>query len=62
MGIETEVVHDVVTDKQHGLIITYREGKASALLARTGGFAPYFASATPKATNGFSSAQPTYAW
>lgn len=42
MGIETEVVNGLVTQKQKGLI-TYREGKASALLDRTGGVAPYFA-------------------
>jgi phosphoserine phosphatase len=43
IGIETEVVGGVVTDKAHG-VITYREGKAEALLAKTGGVAPYFAS------------------
>jgi len=43
MGIETEVVNGLVTAKQKGLI-TYREGKAAALLDRTGGVAPYFAS------------------
>lgn len=43
MGIETEVVNGVVTAKQKGLI-TYREGKATALLDRTGGAKPYFAS------------------
>ncbi len=43
MGIETETVDGVVTAKQKGLI-TYREGKATALLERTGGVAPYFAS------------------
>lgn len=42
MGIETEVINGVVTAKQKG-VITYREGKASALLERTGGLAPYFA-------------------
>ena len=41
IGIETEVVRGVVTDKQKG-VITYREGKAQAILARTGGVAPYF--------------------
>lgn len=43
LGIETEVVNGLVTDKQKG-VITYREGKAQALLAHTGGVAPYFAS------------------
>jgi len=43
IGIETEVVNGVVTDKQKG-VITYREGKAEAILERTGGIAPYFAS------------------
>jgi phosphoserine phosphatase len=43
IGIETEVVNGVVTDKPCG-VITYREGKAQAILARTGGLAPYFAS------------------
>jgi phosphoserine phosphatase len=42
MGIETEVLNGIVTEKQKGLI-TYREGKASALLDRTGGVKPYFA-------------------
>jgi len=41
IGIETEVVGGVVTDKQKG-VISYREGKPEALLARTGGVAPYF--------------------
>jgi HAD superfamily phosphoserine phosphatase-like hydrolase len=41
LGIETEVVNGRVTEKPHG-VITYREGKAQALLARTGGVAPYF--------------------
>jgi HAD superfamily phosphoserine phosphatase-like hydrolase len=42
IGIETEVVDGVVTAKGKG-VITYREGKAQALLARTGGTPPYFA-------------------
>lgn len=42
IGIETEVVGGQVTDKQKG-VITYREGKPQALLARTQGVAPYFA-------------------
>ncbi|MGE4133949.1 MAG: HAD family hydrolase [Bdellovibrionales bacterium] len=41
IGIETEVVDGKVTEKQKG-VITYREGKAQAILARTGGLAPYF--------------------
>lgn len=41
IGIETEVQNGIVTDKQKG-VITYREGKAAAILARTGGVAPYF--------------------
>lgn len=41
IGIETEVVDGVVTEKQKG-VITYREGKAEAILARTGGISPYF--------------------
>ncbi|MBX3020347.1 MAG: haloacid dehalogenase-like hydrolase [Bdellovibrionales bacterium] len=43
IGIETEVVNGVVGDKQKG-VITYREGKSEAILARTGGLAPYFTS------------------
>lgn len=43
IGIETEVVNGVVTDKQKG-IISYREGKPLALLEKTGGLKPYFAS------------------
>ena len=43
IGIETHVVDGLVTEKQKG-VITYREGKAEALLARTGGVRPYFAS------------------
>jgi HAD superfamily phosphoserine phosphatase-like hydrolase len=41
IGIETEVVNGLMTDKPHG-VVTYREGKAKAILARTGGVAPYF--------------------
>lgn len=41
IGIETHVENGVVTDQQKG-VITYREGKAEALLARTGGVKPYF--------------------
>lgn len=43
IGIETHVVDGIVTDKQKG-VITYREGKPEALLAKTGGVRPYFAS------------------
>jgi len=43
IGIETEVSGGLVTDVQRG-VITYREGKASAILAQTNGIAPYFAS------------------
>ncbi len=41
IGIETEVVNGVVTDKPKG-VVTYREGKARALLAKTGDVRPYF--------------------
>jgi phosphoserine phosphatase len=43
IGVETEVVNDVVTDKQKG-VITYRQGKVDALLDRTFGKKPFFAS------------------
>ncbi len=43
IGIETAIANGLVTDKPHG-VVTYREGKAEAILARTGGLAPYFAS------------------
>ncbi|HVK61141.1 MAG TPA: haloacid dehalogenase-like hydrolase [Bdellovibrionales bacterium] len=43
IGIETEVVDGIVTDKPV-LPMTWREGKAEGLLARTGGVAPAFAS------------------
>lgn len=42
VGIETEVVNGIVTDKQKG-IISYREGKPLALLEKTGQLRPYFA-------------------
>jgi len=42
IGIETEVSNGIVTERPKG-VITYREGKSQALLARTGGVAPYFA-------------------
>jgi phosphoserine phosphatase len=41
LGIETEVVSGIVTDKQKG-VLTFREGKINALLDRTGGLAPFF--------------------
>ena len=43
LGIETEIRDGLVTDVQKG-VITYREGKAQAILAHTGGIAPYFSS------------------
>ncbi|MNJ93471.1 haloacid dehalogenase-like hydrolase [compost metagenome] len=43
IGVETEVVNGVVSDKQKGFI-SYKEGKVEALLARTGGKAPFLAS------------------
>lgn len=43
IGIETEVVGGFVTETPKG-VVTYREGKADAILARTGGVKPYFAS------------------
>lgn len=43
IGIETEVdASGIVTETQKG-VISYREGKPQALLAKTGGVAPYFA-------------------
>ena len=42
IGIETAVVNGLVTHDQKG-VITYREGKVSALLERTAGRAPVFA-------------------
>jgi phosphoserine phosphatase len=43
IGIETYVDGGIVTERQKGLI-TYREGKVSALLEHTGGKKPFFAS------------------
>ncbi|WP_413559378.1 HAD family hydrolase [Bdellovibrio sp. HCB209] len=43
IGVETEVNNDIITDKQKG-VITYRQGKVEALLAKTGGKLPFFAS------------------
>jgi len=41
LGIETEVVNGIITEKQKGEL-TFREGKLKALLARTNGVAPFF--------------------
>lgn len=43
IGIETETQNDIVTETQKGMI-SYREGKVEALLAKTGGKKPFFAS------------------
>jgi HAD superfamily phosphoserine phosphatase-like hydrolase len=43
IGIETHVDSGVISDRQKGLI-TYREGKVSALLEHTKGKRPFFAS------------------
>ncbi|WP_413586010.1 HAD family hydrolase [Bdellovibrio sp. HCB274] len=43
IGVETEVNDDIITDKQKG-VITYRQGKVEALLAKTGGQLPFLAS------------------
>jgi HAD superfamily phosphoserine phosphatase-like hydrolase len=43
IGVHTKVKNGVVTDEQEG-IITYREGKIAALLEKTAGRAPFFAS------------------
>lgn len=43
IGIETSVENEIITDKQQG-IITYRQGKVDALLERTKGKKPFFAS------------------
>lgn len=43
LGIETQVQNGLVTDQQKGPI-TYREGKVAALLERTQGKYPFFAS------------------
>lgn len=43
IGIETEIVDGNVTDTQKGLI-TYRQGKLEALLEKTNGKYPFFAS------------------
>ncbi|PWU14133.1 MAG: haloacid dehalogenase [Bdellovibrio sp.] len=43
LGVETKVENGTVTAEPYGFM-TYREGKAEALLARTGGRCPFFAS------------------
>jgi phosphoserine phosphatase len=43
IGVETEVQQNLITDKQNGFI-SYRQGKVDALLAKTGGKKPFFAS------------------
>jgi phosphoserine phosphatase len=43
IGIETSVENSMITDQLKGLI-TYRQGKAEALLKRTGGKKPFFSS------------------
>lgn len=43
IGIETTVEDGIITEKQKGLI-TYRQGKVDALLEKTGGKKPFFAS------------------
>ncbi|HWU42775.1 MAG TPA: haloacid dehalogenase-like hydrolase, partial [Bdellovibrio sp.] len=43
IGVETEIANGAVTDKQNG-VITYQQGKVEALLAKTGGKKPFFAS------------------
>jgi phosphoserine phosphatase len=41
IGIETEIVGGAISETPTG-VITYREGKAEALLRKTGGIHPYF--------------------
>ena len=43
IGVETSVENNVITDEQKG-IITYKQGKVDALLEKTGGKKPFFAS------------------
>lgn len=43
IGVETALEGNLITDKQKG-IITYKQGKVEALLARTSGKKPFFAS------------------
>lgn len=42
LGITTEIVNGIVTDKQHGPI-TWREGKVTGLLNKTNGVPPFLA-------------------
>jgi phosphoserine phosphatase len=42
LGVETEVLDNLVTNRQKG-VITYRQGKVDALLAKTFGKKPFFA-------------------
>jgi len=42
LGIRTKIQNGIVSDLQDG-VITYREGKAEAILAETDGRAPFFA-------------------
>lgn len=43
IGVETRIENGLISDQQQG-IITYRQGKVDALLERTGGKRPFFAS------------------
>jgi phosphoserine phosphatase len=43
IGVETALENESITDLQKG-VITYRQGKVDALLAKTGGKQPFFAS------------------
>lgn len=43
LGVETKVENDIITENQNG-VITYQMGKVEALLERTGGKKPFFAS------------------
>jgi phosphoserine phosphatase len=41
LGVQTKIKNGLVTDERDG-VITYREGKSEALLAKTGGRPPLF--------------------
>lgn len=43
IGVETEIHDGIITDQQKGLI-TYRQGKVDALMAKTNGKKPFFCS------------------
>lgn len=43
LGVQTRIIQGQISDEQEGAM-TYREGKAQALLQATGGRAPFFAS------------------